>query len=373
MELGKRALEAMEISRDFWHKRKVFITGHTGFKGSWLSLWLERLGADVIGYSLPTPTNPSLFEAARVSAGMKSVMGDVRDLGRLQESMEKNRPEIILHLAAQSLVRPSYADPVETYSTNVMGTVNVLEAARGTSSVRVIVVVTSDKCYENKEWVWGYREADPLGGFDPYSSSKGCAELVTGAYRSSYFPRGGSGGSGISIASVRAGNVIGGGDWARERLIPDVMRAFLAQQAVLIRNPNAVRPWQHVLEPLSGYLCLAEKLWESGTAYLGAWNFGPAEEDTKPVSWIVERLANLWGEDARWEIERSDTKPHEAVTLRLDSSKAVNYLGWRTKLSISQALEWVVEWYRSSGANGDMREVTESEISRFENIAHERM
>jgi len=289
-------VENLVINPVFWKSKKVLITGHTGFKGSWLALWLQNLGANVTGYSLQPPTNPNLFEIAHVADKMNSIIGDVRDLKHLISCFAENRPEIIIHMAAQSLVRTSYDDPVETYSTNVMGTVNVLEAVRHTDSVKVIIIVTSDKCYENKEWLWGYRENEPMGGHDPYSNSKGCAELVTSAYRNSYFHVKSS----VAVASTRAGNVIGGGDWAQDRLIPDIVNAFMEKRPVMIRNPNAIRPWQHVLEPLHGYLMLAERLWDKGHTFAEGWNFGPNEQDAKPVSYVVERLAQLWGKDASW-------------------------------------------------------------------------
>ena len=276
------------IDADFWRGRRVFLTGHTGFKGGWLALWLQRLGADVTGYALDPPTTPSLFAVARVGAGMRSIINDIRDAETLAQAMREAQPEIVIHMAAQPLVRYSYQAPVETYATNVMGTVHLLEAVRQTDSVRAVVNVTSDKCYENREWVWGYRENEPMGGYDPYSNSKGCAELVTAAYRNSYFNPAQYSQHGVALASARAGNVIGGGDWAEDRLIPDILRAIAAGEAVNIRSPHAIRPWQHVLEPLSGYLLLAQRLIEDGPAHAEGWNFGPSEEDARPVQWIVE-------------------------------------------------------------------------------------
>jgi CDP-glucose 4,6-dehydratase len=351
------------MTPSFWRGKRVLVTGHTGFKGSWLSLWLQRLGAEVTGYSLAPATRPSLFELAAVGERMRSIEGDVRDLDHLRRVMEEAAPEVVIHMAAQALVKASYADPVQTYATNVMGTVHLLEAVRRTLSVRAVVVVTSDKCYENREWVWGYRENEPMGGFDPYSNSKGCAELVTSAYRKSFFPP--DGGSHAAIASARAGNVIGGGDWAMDRLIPDMLRAFLAEQPVRIRNPHAIRPWQHVLEPLAGYLRLAERLWEGAGEYADGWNFGADDQESRPVSWIVERLTALWGEGARWEIDAGE-HPHEAHYLKLDCSKARELLGWAPVLGLDEALEWIVDWYRAYAAGDDVRGVTEAQILRYQ-------
>lgn len=351
----------------FWEKKKVLITGHTGFKGSWLSLWLQKKGARTLGYSLLPPTKPSLFEVVRVADGMTSLTGDVRDLPHLKAILAKHQPEIVIHMAAQSLVRYSYSNPVETYTTNVMGTVNVLEAVRQTDSVKVVLIITSDKCYENKEWLWGYRENEPMGGHDPYSSSKGCAELITSAYRRSYFANNNSPAYGVAVVTTRAGNVIGGGDWASDRLIPDIMNAFMENQAVNIRNPHAIRPWQHVLEPLRGYLMLAEKLFYQGKAFAGAWNFGPDDQDARSVSWMADYLTRLWGENARWETDM-DRHPHEATYLKLDCSKAKSLIGWSPKLDLATTLEWIVEWYRAYHQRKNMRKITEAEISRYENM-----
>ena len=295
----------------FWKDKRVLITGHTGFKGSWLSLWLQSMGAKVVGYALAPPTNPSLFEVARVGLGMTSVIGDIRDLVHLQVVLTEHQPEIVIHMAAQPLVRYSYLEPVETYSTNVMGTVNLLEAVRHTKSVKAVVNVTSDKCYENREWVWGYRENEAMGGYDPYSNSKGCAELVTAAYRSSYFHPEKYKEHGVAIGSGRAGNVVGGGDWAEDRLIPDMMRAISQGKPVSIRNLGSIRPWQHVLEPLSGYLLLAQELYGNGPEFAEAWNFGPNEDDAKPVAWILDNLTKTWGDGATWKLDGGD-HPHEA-------------------------------------------------------------
>lgn len=354
------------MNTKFWAGRKVLITGHTGFKGAWLSLWLQRKAADTIGYSLPPPTKPSLFEVARVAEGMTSIQGDTRDLEYLKSVITKHRPEIIIHMAAQALIRQSYNDPIETYSTNVMGTVNVLEAVRQCESVRVVVCITSDKCYENKEWVWGYRENERMGGRDPYSSSKGCAELVIAAYRNSYFPPETYQRHGVAVASTRAGNVIGGGDWAQDRLIPDILKALMEDRPVIIRNPIATRPWQYVLEPLSGYLALAEQLWTRGPEFAQSWNFGPSEVEGKPVSWVVQCLTKLWGDNARWELD-SAQHPHEDTYLKLDCSKANRLLGWSLRLPLPTALEWIVEWYQGYGQNKNMRQLTEAQIVRYEN------
>jgi len=344
---------------DFYRGKNVLITGHTGFKGAWLSLWLQSVGANVIGYALPPPTVPSLFVTANVAEGMTSIAGDVRDFTALLSTFKKYQPEIVIHMAAQALVRYSYDNPIETYSTNVMGTVHLLEAARQTGSVRAIVNVTSDKCYENREWVWGYRENEPMGGHDPYSSSKGCAELVTSAYRRSFFEQ-----ANIALASVRAGNVIGGGDWAEDRLIPDIMRAIVAGKAVSIRNPNAIRPWQHVLEPLSGYLMLAEKLYEDGVSYGESWNFGPNDEDAHSVEWIVARITQTWGEGASWVLDEGDN-PHEAHYLKLDCSNAKARLNWHPRWSLTYTLQQIVDWHKLFRNQNDMREITLKQIQSY--------
>jgi CDP-glucose 4,6-dehydratase len=353
------------MRREFWRGKRVLLTGHTGFKGSWLTLWLRDAGAAVTGYALEPPTTPSLFDLARVGEGVESVIGDVRDYDRLHDVVTRTRPEIVLHLAAQSVVRYSYDHPLETFAVNVLGTANVLEAARHAPGVRVVVNVTSDKCYENREWAWGYRESDPMGGHDPYSSSKGCSELVTAAYRRSYCHDAGR--ADLMIASGRAGNVIGGGDWTPDQLIPDVVRAYLRKERVRIRNPGAVRPWQFVLEPLNGYLMLAEKLWEGGAAHADGWNFGPRDEDARPVSWIVERLAALWGEGAGWQLDQGE-HPHEAHYLKLDCSRAHADLGWWPRLALPAALEWVAEWYRAYRDAGDVRALTLAQIARWERL-----
>lgn len=348
----------------FWCSKRVFVTGNTGFKGSWLCLWLKELGADVTGYALKPPTTPSLFEEADVARDMRSIIADIRDGERLTAEMRAAAPEIVIHMAAQPLVRHSYVVPVETYATNVMGTVHLLEAVRSTPSVRAVVNVTSDKCYENREWYWGYRESDPLGGHDPYSNSKGCAELVTAAYRNSFFNPEKYASHGVALASARAGNVIGGGDWAQDRLIPDIMRAIEQGQPVHIRSPYALRPWQHVLEPLGGYLLLAEKLYTDGIAYAEAWNFGPQDEDAKPVQWIVEQLIALWGNGASWQLD-GQPQPHEATYLRLDCSKARSHLYWKPRWALRHTLEQIVAWHKAHAASQDMRQQTLAQIKAY--------
>jgi CDP-glucose 4,6-dehydratase len=352
--------------KKFWQGKKVLVTGHTGFKGSWLSLWLQNLGANILGYALPPPTNPSLFEDARIANSITSITGDVRDLAHLQKVMGEFQPEIVFHLAAQPLVRYSYKDPIETFTTNVIGTVHMLESVRHADSVRVVVSITSDKCYENQEWFWGYRETDRLGGHDPYSSSKACAEQAIATYRTSYFPPEKIEQHGVALASTRAGNVIGGGDWAMDRLVPDIMKAIMDTSPVIIRSPNAIRPWQHVLEPLNGYLTLAEQVWMDSTL-AQAWNFGPEDKDAKTVGWIVDYLTKLWGEGASWRLDGAE-HPHENTYLKLDCSKAKSLLGWAPKLSLPTALEWITEWFRAYQQHEDMRKITEQQIARFEQM-----
>lgn len=341
----------------------MLLTGHTGFKGSWLSLWLQKLDAEIVGYSLPPPTEPSLFDTARVGSGMTSHFGDIRDFNRFKAVISETQPEIIFHMAAQSVVLRSYEDPLETYSTNVMGTANLFEALRQAKLKCAVVNITSDKCYENREWVWGYREPDPLGGHDPYSNSKACAELVTAAFRNSFFGNG----NGVVVATARAGNVIGGGDWTPFQLIPDTMRAFMAGRPVTIRNPKAIRPWQFVLESLNGYMTIAEFLVEKGDAYASAWNFGPCEDDARTVSWIVEVLAGIWEDGATWVVEE-DGRFHEAGYLKLDSSKARNLLGWKPAIGTLKALEWVAEWYKAASLGKNLANLTMDQIRRFEDI-----
>lgn len=344
---------------DFWRGKRVLLTGHTGFKGSWMSLWLRSLGAEVSGLALAAPTEPNLFNVARVSEAVESTLGDIRDLDTVRAAMKAAKPEIVIHMAAQPLVRLSYHDPVGTYATNVMGTVHVLEAARQCASVRCIVNITTDKCYENREWVWGYREDEAMGGHDPYSSSKGCAELVTSAYRRSFLRE-----CGIAIASGRAGNVIGGGDWAVDRLVPDVLRAFERGQPVILRNLDSTRPWQYVLEPLSGYLTLAERLWTSGQDHAEGWNFGPAEDDARPVRWIVERLSEHWGRGPGWQHDGS-VHPHEAHYLKLDISKAGQRLGWRPRWNLDTAIAATTAWHRAWLEGQDMQQVCLQQIHQY--------
>jgi len=356
------------MNPDFWRGKRVFLTGHTGFKGGWLSLWLQEMGAELTGYALPAPTQPSLFDCAQVSSNMTSVIGDIRDGDALTRAMQSARPEVVIHMAAQPLVRKSYVDPVETYSTNVMGTVNVLEAVRKTPEVRAIVNVTTDKCYENKEWVWGYRENEPMGGHDPYSNSKACSELVTAAYRNSFFHTGRASERRVALASARAGNVIGGGDWAADRLIPDILDAFSRSAPVVIRNPNAIRPWQHVLEPLRGYLTLAERLYLDGASYAEAFNFGPNNEDARSVEWIVQRLVDQWREGASWQQDTAE-HPHEAHYLKLDISKAGARLGWHPCLRLDQALQLTVDWAQCRLQGGDLRAFTLTQIQNYQQLA----
>ena len=352
-------------AREFWRDRRVLVTGHTGFKGAWLSLWLHRLGARVTGFALPPATSPNLFTLAAIDRQIDSQLGDVRDPSAVDAVLALSRAEVVFHLAAQALVRRSYADPVGTYAANVMGTAHVLDAARRASGLRAVVVVTSDKCYENREWWWPYREDEAMGGHDPYSSSKGCAELVTAAWRRSFFLSDGT--APVGLGSARAGNVIGGGDWAEERLVPDCMRAFAAGEPVVIRRPAAVRPWQHVLEPLSGYLTLAERLSSDPRGFGEAWNFGPATDEARPVAWVVDRLSRFWGDGARWERDPR-THPHEAGLLQVDASKARARLGWTPRLSLEEGLRWTVDWYRRVGAGEDAAALTLDQIERFESL-----
>jgi len=355
----------MVVNHEFWKNKRVLLTGHTGFKGSWLSLWLQSMGANVVGYALAPSTKPNLFEVANVSKDMTNIVGDIRDLAGLSTVFSEHKPEIVFHMAAQALVRQSYIDPVETYSTNVMGTVNLLEAVRNTPSVKAVVNVTSDKCYENREWVWGYRENEAMGGYDPYSNSKGCSELITATYRSSYFHSDKYEIHGVALASARAGNVIGGGDWAYDRLIPDVVRAITLSNPVNIRNPLAVRPWQHVLEPLSGYLLLAENLYQHGSAYAEGWNFGPNDDDAKPVQWIVERFAKDWGEGASWSLDNGN-HPHEAHYLKLDCSKAKALLNWQPRWRLGEAIDKICVWHKAHQANADMQALCLAQIKQYE-------
>lgn len=352
------------LFNNIYQNRRVLVTGHTGFKGSWLCLLLNQLGADVYGYALEPPTAPSLFQEAKIDELVTSFIGDIRDLNHLQQVMQQVQPEIVIHMAAQPLVRDSYKIPVETYAINVMGTVHVLESCRNTPSVKAVVNVTTDKCYENKEWYWGYRENEPMGGYDPYSNSKGCSELVTSAYRNSYFNPVSYKTHGVAVASARAGNVIGGGDWANDRLIPDFIRAISQGEKVKIRSPYAIRPWQHVLEPLNGYLTLAAKLVTEGASYSQGWNFGPDDNDAQNVEWITKTICQLWGEHASYEID-TNPQPHEANYLKLDCSKAKAELGWMPKWNIETTLKTIVDWNKAYINGKDIREVTINQIEEY--------
>lgn len=353
-------------SPSFWMGRRVFITGHTGFKGSWLCMWLSSMGAKIFGYALDPPTEPSLFKLANVMEFLSSHhVADVRDAERLRLAIAESEPEVVIHMAAQPLVRDSYCIPVETYAINVMGTVHLLEAVRSCTSVMAVLNVTTDKCYENREKSMGYREEEPLGGYDPYSNSKACSELVTAAYRSSFFNPREYDRHGVAIATARAGNVIGGGDWATDRLIPDCIRALLKEDEIVVRNPAAVRPWQHVLEPLSGYLLLVEKLCTAGTAFSGSWNFGPGDVDAKPVEWMVQKLCSSWGSEATYR-HLVGNHPHETSFLKLDSSKAAEELGWRPRWSLEKALESIICWSTAYKQGIDLRQVSLSQIREFE-------
>jgi CDP-glucose 4,6-dehydratase len=354
-----------------WQGRRVFLTGHTGFKGSWMALWLAELGATVCGYSLEPPSTPNLFEVARVGERVRHIVGDVCDLPQLRAAMQEFAPDVVFHLAAQSLVRRSYAEPALTYETNVMGTVNVLESIRHTPSVKAAVLITTDKCYENREWHWGYRERDRLGGHDPYSNSKACAELVSAAYRDSFFPPDQLAKHGVAVATARAGNVIGGGDWAEDRLIPDLIRGFVSEERVRIRNPHAIRPWQHVLEPVRGYIQLAERLLAGDKTFASAWNFGPGEEDARSVEWIVQEVAKQWSPEASWIVD-DGPHPHEATYLKLDCARAHDLLGWQPALGLDGALELVVEWYKQWQAGSDMQQITVDQIAAYQQLCLDR-
>jgi CDP-glucose 4,6-dehydratase len=362
-------VEGLAVNPEFWAGKRVLLTGHTGFKGGWLSLWLQQMGAEVTGFALDTTSEPSLFAVTDVAIGMHSIIGDVRDGEHLKRVMREARPEIVIHMAAQALVRYSYANPVETYAVNVMGLVNLFEAVRAAEGVRAVVNVTSDKCYQNKEWAWGYRENEAFGGYDPYSNSKACAELVTEGYRNSYFNPEHYREHGIALASGRAGNVIGGGDWAIDRLIPDMLRAIASEKPVRIRSPHSIRPWQHVLEPLSGYLTLAEHLYRDGAAYAEGFNFGPHDTDARPVEWIIERLCQSWGAGASWVLD-GQPQPHEATYLKLDCSKARSRLGWHPRWHLGQTIEKIVEWHKAMEAGADMRSMTLAQITTYQNTQY---
>ena len=355
-------MESLVTRSEFWSGKRVLVTGHTGFKGGWLALWLQRLGAQVMGYSLPAPTQPSLYETARISESVQGVIADIRDLPRIESVFRDFSPEIVFHLAAQPLVRASYDNPVETYSTNLLGTVHVLEAVRHAKSVRGAVMVTTDKCYENLESAKGYRETDRLGGHDPYSNSKACAELAVDSYRRSFL----SGAGTAAVASARAGNVIGGGDWAVDRLVPDLVRAALGGKPVVLRNPKSTRPWQHVLEPLSGYLMLAQRLCDDRARYAEAWNFGPLEGDARSVEEIVRLAARGWGNGLKWSVDAAP-QPHETKMLKLDCSKAAG-AGWRPLLHAEQAVEWTMEWYRAWRDKLDVKALSFEQIERYSRL-----
>ena len=352
------------MNLDFWKNKSVFVTGHTGFKGGWLTTWLVRLGAEVTGYSLDPPSDPSLFEQIEVARGIRSHHGDIRDAKALTEALDQADPDIVLHLAAQALVRRGYREPLETWSTNVMGTAQLLETLRDRPRVKAIVSVTSDKCYRNREWLKGYSEDDPLGGKDPYSSSKAAAELVTATYRESFFA---SQDPAVAVATARAGNVIGGGDWAEDRLVPDLIRGFAGARPVSIRCPDAIRPWQHVIEPVRGYMMLAERLWNGDDGFDSSWNFGPSSEDEKTVRFIADQLVEIWGDDARWDLDPNEHPP-EATYLKLDTSKARNHLGWKPRLPLATALEWIVEWHRAAQQGEDLRALTDQQIEQYEQL-----
>ena len=352
------------MNQSFWKNKKILITGHTGFKGSWLTVWLKKLGADITGFSKSVPTNPSLFETVNIEKDIKSVVGNIKNYELLKETISKCEPEIIFHMAAQSLVIKSYSNPIETFSTNVMGTVNLLYAVKETKKPKVVINITSDKCYENNESLEGYREDDPMGGYDPYSSSKGCAELITKSFRKSFFSSNHE--NNIGLASVRAGNVIGGGDWAENRLIPDIISAIKNKENVKIRNPNAIRPWQHVLDPLNGYISLAEKVWDDQTKYSEGWNFGPEKNEAKPVSWVVEKFNELWKNKINWVIGNNEL--HEANNLILNCQKAKSRLGWNSKMNTETALKWTIEWYTKYFEGKNMMKVTEEQIVEFQKL-----
>ena len=352
------------MNESFWKNKKILITGHTGFKGSWLTVWLKKLGADITGFSKSIPTNPSLFETVNIEKDIKSVVGDIQNYELLKETISKCEPEIIFHMAAQSLVIESYSNPTETFSTNVMGTVNLLYAVKETKKSKVVINITSDKCYENNESLEGYSEDDPMGGYDPYSSSKGCSELITKSFRKSFFSSDHE--NNIGLASVRAGNVIGGGDWAENRLIPDIIRAIKNKENVKIRNPNALRPWQHVLDPLNGYISLAEKLWDDQKKHSEGWNFGPEKNEVKPVSWIIEEFNELWKNKINWVVGNNEL--HEANNLILNCQKAKSRLGWNSKINTETALKMTIEWYTKYFDGKNMREVTEEQIIEFQKL-----
>jgi len=356
-----------ENLKNIWAGKRVFLTGHTGFKGGWAALWLASKGAIVRGYALDPCTEPNLFTEAKIGSVIEDIRGDIRDGAAVDAAMIGFKPDVVFHMAAQPLVRYSYADPIGTFETNVIGTARVLDAVRRTPSVRAVVSITTDKCYENKEWLWGYRETDPLGGYDPYSSSKACAEIVSAAYRQSYFPVGEMATHRCGVATGRAGNVIGGGDWSTDRLIPDLVRGFLAGEPVRIRRPDAIRPWQHVLEPVLGYILLAEKLLTGNPRYATAFNFGPSDDDAQTVGWIVERMTKHWGGNASWVLDE-DPSVHEAGYLKLDASRARAELNWHPSLRLDTALLWLVDWYKAWQSGADMHRFTLDQIAAYESL-----
>lgn len=351
---------------EVFKNKRILVTGHTGFKGAWLCLLLDKIGADVYGYALTPPTNPSLYEVANVEDHVTSYIGNVQDFSHFSKVIEEVQPDAIIHMAAQALVRESYLNPHETYLTNVIGTVNLLEAIRKVSSVKAVVNVTTDKCYKNNEWDWGYRETDEIEGYDPYSNSKGCSELVTSSFRNSFFNENTYDQHGVAIASARAGNVIGGGDWAKDRLIPDFIRAISHGEKIVLRNPKAIRPWQHVLEPLTGYLYLLSKLLTDGAKFGGGWNFGPNESEVKNVEWIVYNMCRFWGKEAVMEIKR-DPNLHESKHLKLDCSKAISRLGWHQKWDIEKTLKSITDWHKAFSESRDMKLVCFDQIDDFLN------
>jgi len=364
-KLGLILNKSPQVDAQFWTGKKIFLTGHTGFKGGWLTTWLSSMGAKVTGYSLAPNTNPNLYEVAKIVRQCEqSHIGDIRNLDELRSAMLTSNPDLVIHMAAQPLVRYSYANPVETYATNVMGTVHVLEAIRSCPNVRSALMVTTDKCYENREWIWGYRENEPMGGHDPYSNSKGCAELVTSAYRHSFFLEGEYLKHGVALASARAGNVIGGGDWSIDRLLPDAILAFESHTPLMIRNPLAIRPWQHVLEPLSGYLVLAQALYERGVQFNGAWNFGPNHVDARSVKEVIEILISKWGGSASWQ-QDGNPAPHEAHFLKLDCTKAQQELGWNSRWSLEKALSEIIQWQKEFRSNRDMQSFMRQQIDLY--------
>jgi CDP-glucose 4,6-dehydratase len=358
-------MNKVQIAPRFWKGRNVFLTGHTGFKGGWMAIWLASMGAKITGYSLSPNTNPNLYEAAKIaSLCERSLIGDIRDLNGLRKALVESAPDVVIHMAAQPLVRYSYDNPVETYATNVMGTVHLLESVRSCPSVRAVLIITTDKCYENKEWIWGYRENEPMGGYDPYSNSKGCAELVTASYRQSFFPEKEYPKHRVAIATARAGNVIGGGDWSEDRLIPDAIAAFQENRPLMVRNPSATRPWQHVLEPLSGYIALAQALFDRGSDFSSAWNFGPKDVDTRPVQDIIKLLISQWNGPATW-MQDGVVQPHEAHFLKLDCSKAKQELNWSARWSLEMAISAIVEWQQAYSKGEDMLAMTRKQIDSY--------